>query len=161
MPGYLVSQPGNPSLDPRREMDDINDQSAAPDAPDTPDQSAGLDIFVERVDAETVHVRAVGELDLATSPGLERELDEVIADGSRTSIVLDLRDLSFLDSTGLRCLWTARQHALSTGGTLVIDQPSDPVLRVLRMTRLDKVFHIQRDGDGLGSELPAAQPIAP
>ena len=116
--------------------------------------TAGLNISIDRIDPRTVRVRVGGELDLATSGLLERELDGLIASGDRTSIVLDLRGLSFMDSTGLRALWTARQHALSTGGTLVLDEPSDPVLRVLQMTKLDKVFHMRRvahDGDGAGS----------
>ncbi len=118
------------------------------------DGPVGLDISTERVDPRTVRVRVAGELDLATSAALERELDGLVADGSRTSIVLDLRDLAFLDSTGLRALWTVRQHALSAGGTLVLDEPSDPVLRILNMTRLDKVFLWRQEdeapGDGNG-----------
>ena len=119
---------------------------------------AGLDISVERLDTRSVRVRIVGELDLSTSKELERELDGVFADGPRTSIVLDLRELSFLDSTGLRALWTARQHTLSNGGTLVLDEPSDPVLRVLRMTRMDKVFHLRQEGAPRSGELASPAP---
>ena len=107
----------------------------------------GIDISTERVDQRTVRVCVAGELDLSTSKALERELEGVLSEGSRTSVVLDLSRLSFLDSTGLRALWTARQHALSAGGTLVLGDASDPVLRVLNMTKLDKVF-MRRDDAG-------------
>jgi anti-anti-sigma factor len=136
---------------------------ADPTSPFDPYQARpGLDISVERINTNTVRVCVAGELDLSTSAALDRELDDLIADGARTSIVLDLGKVSFLDSTGLRSLWTARQHALSTGGMLVLDEPSEPVLRVLRTTRLDKVFHVRSTDAGPGDEARSvtAEPTA-
>jgi anti-sigma B factor antagonist len=132
------------------------DETSVFEAPDR--KRVGLEISVEHLDPRSVRVRMAGELDLSTSKELERELDGVFADGPRTSVVLDLRELSFLDSTGLRALWTARQHALSNGGRLVLDEPSDPVLRVLRMTRMDKVFHLRRQGAPLDDDIAAPTP---
>jgi anti-sigma B factor antagonist len=51
----------------------------------------------------TVHVRPVGELDLATVPAVETQLVELRAAGF-TSLVLDLRGVRFLDSTGLHLI---------------------------------------------------------
>ena len=60
----------------------------------------------------SVFVRPVGELDLATAPIVDTQLSELVAAGF-TSLVLDLRQLRFLDSTGLRLLlsWDARARA--------------------------------------------------
>ena len=52
---------------------------------------------------ESVFVRPVGELDLATAPIVDAQLCELVEAGF-TSVVLDLRKLRFLDSTGLRLL---------------------------------------------------------
>jgi anti-sigma B factor antagonist len=54
---------------------------------------------VER-DLETVRVRPIGELDLATVDRLERALHELRGAGA-SGVVLDLRGLTFMDSTGL------------------------------------------------------------
>ncbi len=58
---------------------------------------------------ETVRVRPVGELDLATVAVVEERLSELRGAGF-TDLTLDLREVRFLDSTGLRMivLWDAR-----------------------------------------------------
>ena len=60
----------------------------------------------------TVYVRPVGEVDLATVPAVESELRELRAAGF-TSLVLDLREVRFLDSTGLHLIldWHAAGDA--------------------------------------------------
>jgi anti-sigma B factor antagonist len=58
------------------------------------------DVIRER---DHVRVAPSGELDIATAPELERTLCELVAAGSGL-LVLDLRNLSFMDSTGLRLL---------------------------------------------------------
>jgi len=61
---------------------------------------------------EVVHVRPVGELDLATVPRLEARLSELQAAGFK-NVVLDLSALRFLDACGLRLIlvWDARSRA--------------------------------------------------
>ena len=63
-------------------------------------------------DREAVIVRPVGELDLATAPIVDAQLSELVTAGFG-SVVLDLRKLRFLDSTGLKLLmtWEARSRA--------------------------------------------------
>lgn len=63
-------------------------------------------------DRDSVFVRPVGELDLATAPSVEAQLDELVAAGF-TSFVLDLRGVRFLDSSGLRLVlsWGANGGA--------------------------------------------------
>jgi anti-sigma B factor antagonist len=63
-------------------------------------------------DRASVIVRPVGELDLATAPIVDAQLSELVAAGFG-SVVLDLRKLRFLDSTGLALLlsWDAKARA--------------------------------------------------
>lgn len=67
-------------------------------------------------DRESVIVRPVGELDLATAPIVDAQLSELVGAGF-DSVVLDLRKLRFLDSTGLRLLltWEARSRSQGVG----------------------------------------------
>jgi anti-anti-sigma factor len=87
-----------------------------------------------------VEIVASGELDLATS-GLLREAVDVCCerDGLRVLLV-DLRDLSFIDSTGLRALWHSRERAQDRGCELVLRSPSEAVKHLLKVTKLEKVF---------------------
>lgn len=79
-------------------------------------------------------VRLVGELDLAGAPALSEAVARAAADGgSGRPLVLDMRDVSFIDSTGVRTLLEAAQ---SVGGSLALLAPSPAVTRVLDLTRL-------------------------
>ena len=57
-----------------------------------------------------------GELDMATSPQLAGALDELAQSGP-TTIVLDLRGVSFLDSTGLKAIFGARNASRERGSS--------------------------------------------
>jgi anti-sigma B factor antagonist len=74
-----------------------------------------------------------GELDASTSRGLLEQLQ--VPPGS--SVVVDLSELTFMDSSGLGAIHLARRHALRDGGTLVVCRPQPIVHRVLQLTGLD------------------------
>lgn len=74
-----------------------------------------------------------GELDAFTCQGLAEQL--VGPPGSL--IVLDLDQLSFMDSSGLGTIHAARRVAIKDGGNLVVSRPSPTVYRVLEITGLD------------------------
>ena len=77
------------------------------------------------------HVIALeGDLDLANVAAMESELTHVEA-GDCRKIVLDLRDLSFLDSTGIHLLMKAHARANATGRPLALVVECGPVHRVL------------------------------
>jgi anti-sigma B factor antagonist len=95
---------------------------------------AGFDPFRCEVepDGPAVRVRPVGELDLATVPLVDAELAELWSAGF-TNIVLDLRAVRFLDSTGLRML-LAWQATSVTDGLVFAVIPGPPVVeRVLQV----------------------------
>lgn len=73
-----------------------------------------------------------GELDLSTVSVVEDEL--VVAQESHQLVVMDLRNLSFMDSTGLRVIVMAEQRARALSRRLVIVQGPPQVQRVLELT---------------------------
>ena len=83
-----------------------------------------------------VHVALVGELDLSSVAKVQEELRRAEAAAPPT-LVVDLSKLTFLDSTGLRCIVTADERARSEGRRIVIVRGPDPVQRVFSITRLD------------------------
>jgi anti-anti-sigma factor len=74
-----------------------------------------------------------GEIDAATCAQLAEEL--IAPPGSQ--LVVDLAQVTFLDSSGLGTLHRARQKALTAGGDLVVTRPTPFVFRVLEITGLD------------------------
>jgi anti-sigma B factor antagonist len=63
--------------------------------------------------------------------------------------VLDLRPLTFMDSSGLRALLAADTRAREAGGRLVLIRGDERVQRVLRITRLDERLEIVDDVDAV------------
>jgi anti-anti-sigma factor len=81
-----------------------------------------------------------GELDMASSTLLEETLAGADLRGSRT-VVLDLRGVRFLDSTGLKAIFRARNLVHESGRQFAVTQGSEQVQRLLSLTRLDE--HLQ------------------
>jgi anti-anti-sigma factor len=89
---------------------------------------------VEVRNAEGTSVISVsGELDLASSPALEEELERV-AQSETQLVVVDLRNLEFMDSTGLSVLVRAHQRAEENGRRLGLVNGSQQVQRLLTLT---------------------------
>ncbi|MBV9194590.1 MAG: STAS domain-containing protein [Solirubrobacterales bacterium] len=74
-----------------------------------------------------------GELDLATSPTLEQELGRIVAGGAST-VIVDLSELEFMDSTGLSVLVRAHQKAEQNGRRFGLINGSQQVQRLLSLT---------------------------
>lgn len=74
-----------------------------------------------------------GELDLATSPTLDAELERAASSGTEL-LVLDLRGVSFMDSTGLSVLVKAQRRAQTSEQRLAVVKGGDQVLRLLTLT---------------------------
>jgi len=94
------------------------------------DESLICEVVPER---DAVRVRPVGSLDLATEPILEARLAELRQAGCR-ELILDLRGLVFMDSTGLRLVlrWNAASRADGFGVSFVAGAPG--IQRVFELT---------------------------
>ena len=107
-----------------------------------------LDVMSEDRDG-LVHVALVGELDLSTVAKVQEELRRVEASAPAT-LVVDLSKLTFLDSTGLRCIVTADERARAEGRRIVIVRGPDAVQRVFAITRLEERLEMVDDVDSVG-----------
>jgi anti-sigma B factor antagonist len=86
-----------------------------------------------RIADDTAVISVSGELDLASSPALEEELERV-AQSDAQVVVVDLRNLEFMDSTGLSVLVRAHQRAEENGRRLGLVNGSQQVQRLLTLT---------------------------
>ncbi|MFG2721828.1 STAS domain-containing protein [Streptomyces sp. NPDC048416] len=83
-------------------------------------------------------VSLAGEIDYDTGEALRRALD--IVDTPRPRLVVDLRQVTFLDSTGLNILITARRDLGEAGGWLRLAAANETVMRTLRIVGIDSVI---------------------
>lgn len=81
-----------------------------------------------------------GEVDLSSSPKVRDALLDCIFGGG--SVVVDLADVSYIDSSGVASLVEAYQNAKSRGLKFSLAQVGETPLRVLKLARLDQVFII-------------------
>ena len=104
-----------------------------------------LDVTVDDT-GDVATVRCRGELDMETGDLLATTLDRVLAPGSR-QVVVDLGELEFLDSTGVRVLLNGLDRARSTGSALVVRRPRPLVERVLRISGIAGHLGLPADPD--------------
>jgi len=104
-----------------------------------------VDLSITRADhGDRTVVHLGGEIDVYTAPFVREKLDEQIHAG-RADLIVDLSEVTFLDSTGLGVLVGRLKFARTRGGSLKLVGTSERVLRVFAITGLDKVFDIHPD----------------
>ncbi|MCR6630034.1 MAG: STAS domain-containing protein [Magnetospirillum sp.] len=85
-----------------------------------------------------VVVALAGEIDLQYSPNVRRQLMDLMF--ARRDVLVDLARVVYIDSSGIASLVEAYQMARKNATRFVLVAVSQPVLRVLQLARLDKVF---------------------
>ena len=85
------------------------------------------------------HLVLAGVIDLHTGDQL---LDRLASLGRKADISLDLADIDFIDSSGLRTIVTTHQELEATDHRLVLTEVSDAVRRLLEITGLEEHLHM-------------------
>lgn len=95
-------------------------------------------------------VRLHGDIDLATAPALRERLLNALRPGLRL-LILDMSGVSFCDAAGLAVLIGTQRRASALGITLHLAAPRPQVIKVLRITGLDRYLPIHPTlSDALG-----------
>lgn len=108
---------------------------------DVPDEAVGtID-----VSASPGHARVTlrGEFDLSLAVILRTTLRDLMVEGP-TDVDVNLAEVTFIDSSALGVLVGGQRQARMLQGAFRLEDPSEPVLRVLTLTALDRVFEISR-----------------
>ena len=92
------------------------------------------DLTIER---SAGRIALEGELDLASVAELEAAIDAARSEGA-DEVVLDLRELEFMDSSGLRCVVQADKRASEEGWRFALVRGPAAVQRVFEITRMDQ-----------------------
>ncbi len=103
----------------------------------TPIDDGGRVLMVD--EARTAVLRPTGRLNMVAAPAFKNEVEETVAAG-RSRIVVDLTDVTFIDSSGLGALIAALKATRQADGDLRIAAAPEQVMTVLRLTNLDRVL---------------------
>ena len=112
------------------------------EVPAMPTTDAPFVLTVRREGPEVVVVIG-GELDIVTSPQLRTVLLDLVRTEGQRSIVLDVAELTFIDSSALGVLATVLRDLEALDGRLTVRSPSNAVRRVFEITGLDKAIVVE------------------
>jgi anti-anti-sigma factor len=98
----------------------------------------GFELTVQQIGAGAVSIRLSGALDLAYAYRFDDELRHAERDAS--CLVLDLRELHFVDSAGISRILAARRRARRAGRRLVLVRGSSAVQRFMQLAALTEHF---------------------
>jgi anti-sigma B factor antagonist len=98
-------------------------------------------------------ISVTGELDIATAEKAYAYISEVI-DSWQVPVTVDLSGLTFCDASGLGVLAKAARHARQAGRQLKLTAARPPLLKIMRMTGMDRAFPELRPSGPAYSVLP-------
>jgi anti-sigma B factor antagonist len=113
--------------------------------------------MLERLRSGAVRVAPRGELELEHAYTFDAELRRV-EDGRPPCIVLDLRELGFIDSCGIARMVAAQRRARRAGRRLLLVRGGRGIQRLLALTAADEAFEIVGDVPIELREEPAPAP---
>ncbi len=107
-----------------------------------PDDMAGrpFEADLDVIDGRIV-IAFRGEFDMTAKDAAAAALAAGLA-ADAESVLVDLRDVSFMDSTGVSCLMRAKQIADTLGMPIALQNGSGPSRRVLELTGLDEKLEV-------------------
>jgi anti-sigma B factor antagonist len=112
-----------------------------------------LQVETERRGDYTV-LQPQGEIDFATGPQLKDAISECLIAGD-VHLVVDLSKVDFIESTGLGALIGGRRRAHTLKGSLTLVCTEEQMLKIFRITGLDKVFTINDTVEQATAQPPA------
>jgi anti-sigma B factor antagonist len=114
-----------------------------------------IEIETRKVDTGETMVTVIGEIDLATAPAVQKRISRL-----KGNVVIDLRKVAFMDSTGIRMLIQERERLGALGSGLRVLATDAAILRLFELSGLSDVFQVDRSLHPSIEEPPTEGPPA-
>ena len=101
---------------------------------------------------EACVVEVRGEIDLSTVPVFKDALTAATETG--THVIINMTDVSYMDSSGFGTLLSAKKQLRSSGGSIHLVGCNDVIARMLHITRLNTIFSLHASEDDALRALP-------
>ena len=101
-------------------------------------------------------IALTGELDISGAPALDEEIDRLAGEADVRRVVLDLRELEFMDSSGLRTVALAERRLAAAERSLALIKGRDAVQRVFAITRMEDHLTFLDGPEALDGDAAAA-----
>ena len=91
-------------------------------------------------------VKLMGEIDHHSAVGVRADIDSLIFELRPQKIVLDLSEISFMDSSGLGLIMGRYALARDLGCAMALRSPSVAVMKILTLAGMERMIKIEKDG---------------
>ena len=92
---------------------------------------------------DTLVAYLTGELDHCSAQSIRRELDALLADHGVKRLILDMKDMSFMDSSGIAVVINTLRNMSKLEGSLVLQGLGNQPMKVFRTSGIDKLVEIK------------------
>lgn len=99
-----------------------------------------------KVSGDVVAAYLEGELDHHTAKSIREEIDAVIEEKMPSLLVLDFKDITFMDSSGIGLVMGRYKMLSKSGAELAITNPSPQIYKVMKLAGLSRLAKIEKGG---------------
>ncbi|MBQ9828357.1 MAG: STAS domain-containing protein [Lachnospiraceae bacterium] len=97
--------------------------------------------IIKTAEEGKMNIELKGRLDTTTAPELEKEISDVIED--ITDITLDLKELEYISSAGLRVLLATQKAMNRKEGTMVVKEVPEVIMEIFEVTGFSDILTIE------------------
>ena len=99
--------------------------------------------IIKEKNGTAVTMSLQGRLDTATAPQMEAELKKDMEEVTR--LILDMRELEYLSSAGLRVILNAQKMMGKRGGGMVVRHVNETIMEVFELTGFSDILTIEQE----------------
>ena len=96
-------------------------------------------------EGEALLIRLSGEIDHHSAVRIRSEIDDKISHMRPRKAIMDLSLIDFMDSSGLGLIMGRYMKMQAVGGVLVLREPNERILKILKLAGLEKIVNIERN----------------
>ena len=100
--------------------------------------------FLYKMDDGVLEVKLMGEIDHHSAVSVRSDIDGLIFDLRPQKVVLDLSEISFMDSSGLGLIMGRYALIKDFGGTLSLRAPTVAVMKILTLAGMERMIKIEK-----------------
>ena len=101
--------------------------------------------FSYKVEDGVLEIKLVGEIDHHSAVGVRSDIDELIFELRPQKVVLNLSEISFMDSSGLGLIMGRYALMQKLGGGFSVANPNDRVVRIFELAGLGRIIRIENE----------------
>lgn len=100
-------------------------------------------LFTHAYSDGVLEIKLVGEIDHHSAVSVRGDIDELVFETRAKKLVLDLSEISFMDSSGLGLIMGRYSLIKELGGTLILRSPTPAATKILSLAGMERVLKIE------------------